>query len=614
MSSVAGRLRRLAAAVESSEDAIIGTDSNGTIAEWNPGAEQLYGYKAEEVLGKPVSILIPPDRGGDFPEIIQRIRRGERVANYETVRKKKDGGLVEISLTVCPIFDKTGKLVEASTIARSISERKQAQEALSKSEEKFCKIFRESPMALALIRAKDHRYLDVNESFEHLSGWGRDETIGRTPFELAIWIEPAERVEFVNRLLTQRSIRDLEVRFRHKNGTERVALSSTELIELENEMCFLSVIADITSRKEAENALERMNKALKAQTALLQSREELLKIFVKHVPAAVAMLDCNMCYLQVSDRWCADYALDSSQILGRSHYEIFPDVPERWKLLHRRGLNGETLRADEDCWDRKNCTNWLRWEIRPWYNSERSQGGILIFAEDITRRKQMEEGLSNVSRRLIEAQEQERARIARELHDDFSQRLALLAVEIDELKKHLRANNKVSVRLEAMRTRTLEMAGDIQALSHELHSSKLEYLGMVPAMRSFCKDFSKQQKAEVDFESLDVPRSVSSDISLCLFRVLQEALHNAAKHSGINQFRVQLRGESDGIHLIISDSGVGFDPDAAMKGDGLGLISMRERLYLVKGEISIDSQPKRGTTIHARVPPSVNSESMRAAG
>jgi PAS domain-containing protein len=109
---------------------------------------------------------------------------------------------------------------------------------------------------------------------------------------------------------------------------------------------------DVTGRKRTEEALWEVNRNLEAQAALLQSREELLKIFVKSVPAGVAMLDRDMRYLQVSDRWCADYSVDSSQILGRSRYELFPDIPQSWKEMHRRALEGETLRADEDRWDR----------------------------------------------------------------------------------------------------------------------------------------------------------------------------------------------------------------------------------------------------------------------
>jgi PAS domain S-box-containing protein len=356
----------------------------------------------------------------------------------------------------------------------------------------------------------------------------------------------------------------------------------------------------VTERKQAEQALH--------------AREELLKIFVKHVPAAVAMLDRDMRYLQVSDRWCADFSLDSSQMLGSSHYEIFPDLPERWKEIHRRCLAGETLRAEEDRWDRKSGTNWSRWEIRPWLNLNGTPGGILIFSEDITHRKQAEEALLGVSRKLIEAQEQERTRIGRELHDDIGQRLALLAVQLQQLHEDTLILPAVRSRMGEFQKQISEIAADIQSLSHELHSAKLQYLGIAGAIRGFCQEFAEQQKVEIDFKTNDLPSPLSPDISLCFFRVLQEALHNSAKHSGVRHFEVRLWGTSDEIHLTVKDSGAGFDSEAAKESRGLGLISMEERLKLVKGTLSIESQLKRGTTIHARVPLGSPRDSMRAAG
>jgi signal transduction histidine kinase len=158
-----------------------------------------------------------------------------------------------------------------------------------------------------------------------------------------------------------------------------------------------------------------------------------------------------------------------------------------------------------------------------------------------------------------------------------------------------------------------EISEDVQALAHELHSPKLDYLGIAVAMKSFCKQFSERQNVKIDFSDEGLT-TVPRDISLCLFRVLQEALHNALKHSGVRHFNVELRGASDAVQLTVRDSGVGFDSEVAMKGSGLGLTSIKERLKLVEGSLSINSQANAGTTIQACVPLSSGSDAMRAAG
>jgi PAS domain S-box-containing protein len=343
------------------------------------------------------------------------------------------------------------------------------------------------------------------------------------------------------------------------------------------------------------------NRALHQRTTELQAREDLLKIFVQNVPAGVAMLDCDMRYLQVSERWCADYGLDASQVLGRCHYEVFPDTPDRWKQIHRRALGGETLRADEDRWDRKSAITWVRWEVRPWLNVDREPGGILIFAENITRRKQADDALLGMGRRLIESQEQERARIARELHDDINQRLALLAVELDRLDQ-IASTNSVRDIVQEVKRRVMEIGRDVQAISHQLHPSKLEYLGLATASKSLCREISEMHHVRIDFRQNAVPRNLSKEVGLCLFRVLQEALQNAVKYSGTDYFEVDLCGTSVDIKLRIHDSGRGFDLEDTVETTGLGLVSMRERVKLVNGEIVIESKPMEGTDITVRVP------------
>ena len=251
----------------------------------------------------------------------------------------------------------------------------------------------------------------------------------------------------------------------------------------------------------------------------------------------------------------------------------------------------------------------------PRFNPDHSFAGYIGSCTDVTERKLAEESLADVGRKLIEAHEEERTWIARELHDDVNQRMALLAIELDRWNQQLPPSAvEFHDHIHHASQRLSDIAADIQALSHRLHSSKLEYLGLVAAAKSFCKELSEQQKVEIDFSHTAIPRSVPKEISLCLFRVLQETLQNAVKHSGVRHFKVELRGTEGEIQLTVSDLGVGFDPQDAIHRRGLGLISMRERMQLVSGEISIKSQPGGGTTIHARVPFNSRSDSARAAG
>jgi len=337
--------------------------------------------------------------------------------------------------------------------------------------------------------------------------------------------------------------------------------------------------------------------------ARLQAREEFLQIFLKNVPAGVAMLDRQMRYLQVSDRWCADFGVEGSAIIGRSHYEVFPDIPERWKEIHRRALSGETVRAGEDPWERPHGTVWVQWEIRPWKTDEGVQGGILIFAVDISAHKQMQAALRDTSRRLVESQEQERTRIGRELHDDIGQRLAMLTVELDDLQGKLGASVSDATQcLASIRRRVVDISSGVHSLSQQLYSPSLEIIGIAAAMRGFCRDFAAGQKVDIHFEAGKINGAPAQDVSLCLLRVLQEALHNAAKHSHVRHFDVRLACSTNELNLQASDQGAGFDLESAMRSGGLGLSSMRERVRLIHGTISIDSKPRGGTTIRVRAP------------
>src|SRR5215469_1244984 len=245
---------------------------------------------------------------------------------------------------------------------------------------------------------------------------------------------------------------------------------------------------------------------------------------------------------------------------------------------------------------------WLRSSGRGFFDSDGKLIRVIGMVADITDLKRAEEALSGMTRKLVEAQEQERARIARELHDNVSQQLALLAVELNQWDHRTRDNPDLRTYVEHAKQRISDVADDVQSLSHELHSAKLEYLGLVAAARSLSREISEKNNVSVNFIEHGLPRRLPKEVSLALFRILQQALHNAVAHSGTKKIKVRLWRHSNRINLVVKDQGKGFDLSAALEGTGLGLTSMRERTRLMAGEITIDSRLMHGTTIHVRVP------------
>jgi len=246
---------------------------------------------------------------------------------------------------------------------------------------------------------------------------------------------------------------------------------------------------------------------------------------------------------------------------------------------------------------------WILDTGAPIVNPDGSFSGYIGSAIDVTGRKLAEEALASIGGRLIAAQEEERTRIARELQDDINQQMAFLAISLDETRLHPPDSAvEMRKRSETFLKQASDISKSIQALSHRLHSSKLEYFGLVNAMQGFSHEFSDQHHVEIRFSHEQVPDSVPREVSLCLFRVMQAALSNAMKHSGVKGFDVHLQGTLDGLHLTVHDDGVGFDPDKALKSDGIGIISMRERVRFVNGTLAIQSRLNGGTTIEVDVP------------
>ncbi|MGA9965937.1 MAG: ABC transporter substrate binding protein [Terriglobales bacterium] len=345
------------------------------------------------------------------------------------------------------------------------SRRRKTEAELIRSEEKFSKSFRQSPLAITIASMKDDRYIDVNQTFELQTGWCRDEVIGRSSADINLWVDPHERSLFIKQLLAEGNVRDFEVRIRRRDGQIRTALGSAELVEVNNKPCALSVFADVTERKRAEEAL------------------------------------------------------------------------------------------------------------------------------------------ANLSGRLIEAQDEERKRIAREIHDDYSQRIAMVAMDLENLAENVGESSGEAIQqFHELFDRISELGADLHSLSHRLHSSTLESLGLLAGVEALCKEFAEQQEMRVDFVHGNIPRGVPGDAALCIFRITQEALRNIKKHSGANQAEVRLEQQDGRLHLSVSDCGRGFDSNKPLAEHGIGIHSMEERLRFLGGKLEIQSRPMEGTRIDAWLP------------
>jgi two-component system, cell cycle sensor histidine kinase and response regulator CckA len=251
---------RLAAVVESSDDAIIGKTLDGTIFAWNSGAENLFGYTAAEAVGKSIQILLPPERANEEQEILARIRSGGRLEHFETVRVQKDGKRMDVSVTISPIRDGNGTIVGASKVARDITERKCAEEELRKSEHRFSKAFCSNPLAESISTHAEGRYLDVNDAFLKILGYKRGDVIGSTVSELNFWAQPAQREEMLRLLEENGRVIELRMQYKTSTGDLREAEVSAELIELEGQPCVLAITRDITETLRLEAQFHQAQK------------------------------------------------------------------------------------------------------------------------------------------------------------------------------------------------------------------------------------------------------------------------------------------------------------------------------------------------------------------
>jgi PAS domain S-box-containing protein len=348
------------------------------------------------------------------------------------------------------------------------------------------------------------------------------------------------------------------------------------------------------------------------QASVLRESEERFRLMADTAPTLIWMSGTNKLCTFFNHGWLAFTGRTLEQELGEGWADgVHPADLDRCLAIYSGAFDSRMNFVME--YRLRRHDGEYRWIVDygvPRFGSNGDFLGYIGSCIDITERKLSEMSLHELSGRLIRAQEEECARIARELHDDISQRMAFLQIGLDQFEQTLgglTANEKNE--LHNLVEVASEVSSDLHNISHRLHPARLDLQGLVAAARSFCQELSNQQEIEIKFVHQNVPPQLPSAVALCLFRIIQEALRNVVKHARANQANVVLTGHSDRIDLSISDDGAGFQPANADSQHGLGLISMRERLRLIDGHLIVDSSPTHGTQIQVQVPLTVTAPS-----
>ena len=646
-----------AAIVESSDDAIIAKNLDGVISAWNAAAERMFGYTEHEVIGQSIATIIPPDLRDEERALVRRLRAGERIERYETIRLTKSGERIDVSLTISPLRDPAGRIVGCSKIARDITEAKQAEAALRQSEQRLARevagaktlqsismrlISESTPESLYAqilgaameLMASDFasvQMLAADHGSLRLLGWKNFH-----PDSAAFWewvevgtgstcskalsdnervvVSDVEACAFMAGTQDQQEYRRSGIRavqstpLRSRSGRPLGMLSThwrTPHDPTDDDFRLFDVLA-----RQAADLIER----ILAEEALRES-EERFRLIANTAPVMIWMSGTEGQISYLNQTWIAYTGRQLDAMVGQRQADVLhPDEAKRCVEVYGKAFEQrEPFQMEHRLRRHDGDYGWVVTVGVPRYDGGGAFAGHIGTTIDITERKVADEALSTVSRRLIEAHEEEGARIARELHDDINQRLTLASVRLGYLRQNPPASAAdLEQEIGTVSQELADLVADIQALSHGLHPARLELLGLERAAAAFCEELSNRHDVTIDGHFQNIPTALPREVSLCLYRVLQEALQNVVKHGLSRRAHVSLNGHIDTIDLTVEDSGAGFDPHEAMRGPGLGLTSMKERLKAIGGQLAVHSQRGRGTTIHAVAPLCVPAKPAKA--
>jgi PAS domain S-box-containing protein len=575
-------------------------DLQGLVTYMNPAAEAMLGWTNAELLGKmmhDVTHYKHPD-GTPYPASecpgMQVLQTGTELREHEDLFIRKDGSFFPLVFSTSPL-KKDGEAIGIVVGFHDDTLRREAERAIRESEERFRLVANAAPVMIWM-SGQDKLCTYFNQSWLEFTGRSLEAEIGNGWAE-GVHPEDLEQcMDLYTTAFDRRETFQMQYRLRRHDGEYRWVFDhGVPRFNADGSFAgYIGSVIDVTERKLAEEALRQKDRELLEAQRLAE--------------VGSWQWDARKDIATWSEEFHRIAGTDPA-LPAPSYYKELPRhfTVESWERLQRAveealrdgtcyELNLEMVRPD-------GTTRWITARGEAVGDTTGRLVGLRGTAQDITERRVADEALAGMSRKLLEAQEQERAWIARELHDDINQRVATIALNLKQVENDLPTGKaKLRERVASECKQISELATDIQGLSHRLHSSKLEYLGFEAAAMGFCAEMAKLENVEIDFHADDVPQALSTEVSLSLFRVLQEALQNGVKHSGSKKFQVVINCSWNEVELKVRDWGSGFVLEAATKSWGLGLTSMRERLKLVGGTLSIESQPGAGTTIYARAP------------
>jgi PAS domain S-box-containing protein len=474
---------------------------------------------------------------------------------------------------------------------------------LLRSENMFSTAFRMSPDPVGISLVPEGRFVEVNDSFSRFTGYTREETLGRTGEEMNLWVDPAHRAKILARLREEGEIREEEFRCRTKFGDIRIAQFSGALIELHGRIHSLVVIRDVSARKLAENAL-------RASEERFRTVVENLHVGIVLLGPQAEILFANQAVRQMFDVPLKDALGKNSSELGLiAVYEDGTEMPFAMRPAPRALATGKAVRNEVMGWRRRDSDEvlWILGEVVPLFGENGQLDMLVASFGDITKRKQAEEALHQLSTRLLQLQDEERRRLGRELHDSLAQSVLAVNLNLAQIARAAVPLDERSQRAMSEARRVLqEMSQEIRTLSYLLHPPVLDELGLASAIEEYAGGFSERSGIRLEVGLQAGFGRLSQEAETALFRIVQESLSNIQRHSASQTAKIRLRADASRVELVVSDSGRGMgrtvEPGKSERTRlGVGILGMRERMVQLGGKLEVESSSS-GTTVRAVMP------------